>query len=47
MEEDGDDTAICPHCGMDTLLPGVTDVQFLTECFGHWFTKRHEQTAPK
>jgi len=37
-----DDTAICPRCGIDSLIGDasglpVTDVPFLRDMFDHWF----------
>lgn len=33
----GSDTAICPHCSIDSLLPGVTDPEVLTQMYNRWF----------
>jgi hypothetical protein len=30
-------TAICPRCGIDSLLPGVTDPDVLKEMYVRWF----------
>ena len=31
-------TALCPHCGIDSVLPGQTDADFLRRACEHWFT---------
>ena len=41
---DDDQTALCPTCGIDALLPGVTDKEFLHKAHQHWFTPRHRNT---
>ncbi len=33
-------TAVCPHCGIDAILPYTIDEGFLAECNKHWFTGR-------
>lgn len=33
-----DATALCPLCGIDAVLPGVTDLACLTETHRYWFT---------
>ncbi len=37
----GNDTAICPHCGIDAVLPvneeGEKDLAFLTKLHEYWF----------
>lgn len=30
-------TAICPHCGVDALLPNVVDKELLKDGWNHWF----------
>lgn len=35
---DNGDTALCPCCGVDALLPGITDTQTLVRCCETWFT---------
>jgi hypothetical protein len=32
------DTALCPHCGIDSIVPGLTDVEVLTELCEASFT---------
>lgn len=38
---DGGQTALCPKCGIDSVLPESTsyvlDVEFLSDMYGHWF----------
>ena len=34
---DDEATALCPHCGVDAILPGITDIEFLTAAHVHWF----------
>ena len=31
------DTALCPNCGMDAVLPGVTDPSLLSAAHLKWF----------
>jgi hypothetical protein len=31
-------TALCPNCGIDTLLPDVTDTELLAQGLERWFT---------
>lgn len=35
---DQDNTALCPHCGIDSVLPEVTDTAFLSAAHEHWFS---------
>lgn len=35
---DDRDTAVCPHCGIDSVLPGVDDRYLLAQGHVHWFT---------
>ena len=44
---DRSQTALCPHCGIDSLLPDVTDVKFLTECNIRWFTEMYDINGEK
>jgi hypothetical protein len=32
------DTALCPHCGVDSVLPGVTDSEILKQMRIRWFS---------
>ena len=32
-------TAICPNCGIDSVLPGITDMEYLKSAHERWFTK--------
>ena len=34
---DSETTALCPECGIDSVLPGVVDEKFLREMQKHWF----------
>jgi len=34
---DGGDTALCPRCGADTVLPGVRDTGILSLARKRWF----------
>jgi hypothetical protein len=34
---DGGDTAICPHCGIDSLLPGNVGTEELYRMNERWF----------
>jgi hypothetical protein len=34
------DTAICPHCSIDSVLPGVTDLGILSQMYLRWFKPR-------
>ena len=38
---DKNDTALCPHCGIDAVLPvyeeGEKDISFLTKMNKYWF----------
>ena len=42
---DGDQTALCPSCGIDAVLPGIfdlyTDPQFLKRMYARWFVGPH------
>lgn len=33
-----DETALCPHCGIDAVLPGMTNKFFLEKAMERWFT---------
>lgn len=35
--EDNGQTAICPHCGIDAILPGVINPQLLAAGLERWF----------
>ena len=37
-EPNGDITALCPHCGIDSLLAGVFDTKVLAACCERWFS---------
>ena len=39
---DGRQTAICPNCGVDAVLPNETDLNFLKAACEMWFTKKAE-----
>jgi len=44
---DNGETAICPHCGIDSVLPEVTNTHFLSNCSEAWFAgKDEEQPEP-
>jgi len=30
-------TAVCPRCGIDSVLPGETNKEFLLEMYEYWF----------
>lgn len=36
---DENQTAVCPRCGVDSVLPGVTDTGVLLATHERWFTK--------
>lgn len=36
-------TALCPHCDMDTILPGVIDEDTLIEMCKRWFGMKGEE----
>ena len=35
---DGGQTALCPKCGIDSVIPNETDKEYLTAACEHWFT---------
>jgi len=35
---DGGETALCPKCGIDSLLPNETDIGYLGYLCEKWFT---------
>jgi len=35
---DGGKTGLCPRCGIDSLLPSVTDLDLLANMNEQWFT---------
>lgn len=35
---DKDQTALCPHCGIDSIVAGITDIDVLTKMCLKWFT---------
>lgn len=35
-------TALCPHCDIDSVIPNETDVDYLKASFERWFTGRVE-----
>lgn len=35
---DKGDTALCPHCNIDSVVPNETDAEFLTAANERWFT---------
>lgn len=36
-ELDGSETAICPHCGIDSLVPGNVSKEILKSAHKFWF----------
>jgi hypothetical protein len=38
-----EDTGLCPHCDIDALLPGITDVETLTQMNVYAFTGRGDE----
>ena len=36
---DGGETALCPHCRIDAVLPNVTDADTLKEMSEYWFSE--------
>ena len=42
------DTALCPNCGIDSVLPGVTDKAILSTAHERWFceTANLNSTTP-
>ena len=50
VRRDENETALCPHCGIDSLIGNasglpVTDPAFLSEMHAHWFEKFETFTA--
>ena len=39
---DDGETALCPFCGIDAVLPGVTDAAALAAGLERWFTRPSE-----
>ena len=37
-DEEGSYTALCPHCGIDSVLPDITDSEALSRGLEMWFT---------
>lgn len=35
---DDGQTALCPHCDIDSVIPNETDVDYLKASFERWFT---------
>ena len=35
---DANTTALCPHCGIDSVLPGEIDKQILRDMSTYWFS---------
>lgn len=35
---DDDETALCPHCGIDSVIPDINDTKFLVKAGERWFT---------
>jgi len=35
---DDGQTALCPHCDIDAVIPNETDVDYLKASFERWFT---------
>jgi hypothetical protein len=33
-------TALCPHCGIDSLLPGCIDTNLLVQMYNRWFNRK-------
>jgi hypothetical protein len=31
-------TAVCPRCGIDSVLSGITDMEYLKSAHERWFT---------
>lgn len=36
---DDGETALCPQCGVDSVLPGVGDILFLALAYERWFLR--------
>ncbi len=36
----GDQSALCPHCGIDAVIPGVISHEVLVAAMKRWFTGR-------
>lgn len=36
---DGKSTAICPRCGIDSVLPGAIKLNVLKEMYEYWFNR--------
>ena len=41
---DNDQTALCPRCGIDSVLPGVTDTAILVALHRHRFDVTYRMT---
>ena len=41
---DDGETALCPHCGIDSILPHVKDEEFLVAMCERWFTRKAQLT---
>jgi hypothetical protein len=39
---DDGDTGLCPRCDIDSLLPGVTDLELLGDMHEKWFTEKSD-----
>lgn len=37
---DDEDTALCPTCKIDSLLPGISNRKMLEKGAAYWFTRR-------
>jgi hypothetical protein len=37
---DNGETAVCPYCDIDALLPGVTDSATLNAAHNRWFSRK-------
>lgn len=40
-------TALCPRCGIDSVLPGLLEQSFLQEMQDYWFGKSHPMRVPQ
>jgi len=34
---DGEETALCPNCGIDAVIPEESNIDFLLEAHHYWF----------
>lgn len=51
LEEDGEDTALCPYCGIDAVIVGTIELPLstalLSQLFMEWFSSEYEELQKK